>query len=174
MNRDKRQAAGVPVLAALVGLLAMVVLAGPAYAGTAHKKAPSQPSGGCVAKDGSVCSGTGEAKDNSVSSGNAVAKGGSVASGCSEATDNSTASGGVCQKVQEQKRPHKPGEKPGPGEQPSGEVPTAGPAAAQPVSSLAFTGSSVGPELAMAAGLLLGGLLLVRLASERRRTVPTP
>ncbi len=171
MNSDKRQLAGVPVLAALTGLLVMVVFAGPASAGhtkdhkgKAESSSPSRTSGGCVAVNGSVCSGESFARDDS------------TASGASTAIDDSVASGGLPDRDKDGKKPDgkKPeGKKPTGGGTGGGDVPTAGPAEARRVGSLAFTGPSVGPELAMATGLLLAGALLLGLGSERRRSVPS-
>ncbi len=190
MNSDKRQAAGRPVLAALLGLLvALVVFAGPASAdahwdgdkgtkatkakGADKKAAPSRGSGGCVATDGSVCSGESVADDHS------------TASGASTADDGSVASGGLPDRDKDGKKPD--GKKPD-GKKPhdkkpdgkkwprgGGQLPTAGPAQAQQVGEgeLAFTGPSVGPELALAGVLLLAGTALMVAGAERRRAVPS-
>ena len=165
----KTRARGAAVLFALGSLLAgLMLFAAPASAedsGTAVADETSTASGGCVAVNGSVCSGSGFAADGSTSSGDAVAVDGSVASGCSAAFNNSTASGGACApehdddgKVPDRRRPPR-------------HVPEAGPAAPTGAVELAFTGSSTGPLVAAGALALALGLVLVALASERRRAV---
>ena len=172
----KTRARGAAVLFALGSLLAgLMVFAGPAHAedsGTAVADDTSTASGGCVAVNGSVCSGSGHAANDSTSSGDAVAVDGSVASGCSAAFDDSTASGGACapKHVAEEApvpgRPHhRPRHHGGGG---VAEAPTATPTGAV---ELAFTGSSTGPLAAAGAVALALGLVLVALASERRRPV---
>ena len=160
----KTRARGAAVLFALGSLLvALMAFAAPANAedsGTAVADETSTASGGCVAVNGSVCSGTGFAANDSTSSGDAVAVDGSVASGCSEAFNTSTASGGAC-------APEK--HKPAPDHRGPRHVPEAGPATPTGAVELAFTGSSTGPLAAAGALALALGLVLVALASERRR-----
>ena len=174
MNSDKTRRAGVPVLAALVGLLVTVVFAGPASAthNKDHKGKASRDSGGCVAVDGSVCSGDSTAIDDS------------TASGASTARDDSVSSGGLpdVDKDKDGKKPDKkpdgkkPDHKKPDGKKPhGGGLPTAGPAQAQAVGEgeLAFTGPQVGPELALAGLLLVAGAALMVAGAERRRAVST-
>ena len=164
----KTRARGAAVLFALGTLLAgMMVLAGPANAedsGGAVADETSTASGGCVAVNGSVCSGSGFAADGSTSSGDAVAVGGSVASGCSTAIDNSTASGGACAPEKHHAPP--PHRKVPRHHGDVAEAPAATPTGAV---ELAFTGSSTGPLAAAGTLALALGLVLVALASERRR-----
>ncbi len=176
MERKTRARGAAAVLFALGSLLAgLMVFAAPASAedsGTAVADETSTASGGCVAVDGSVCSGSGFAAHGSTSSGDAVAIDGSVASGCSEAFHDSTASGGACAPQKHEapdkdhhRRPHRHHGGHG-GHVP--EAPTATPTGAV---ELAFTGSSTGPLAAAGAFALALGLVLVALASERRRPV---
>jgi hypothetical protein len=172
----KTRARGAAVLFALGTLLAgLMVFAAPANAedsGTAVADETSTASGGCVAVNGSVCSGSGFAADNSTSSGDAVAVDGSVASGCSQAFHNSTASGGACapeKPVAEEKPDHRrPHHRPRHHGGQVSEAPTATPTGAV---ELAFTGSSTGPLAAAGAVALALGLVLMALASERRRPI---
>lgn len=167
----KTRARGAAVLFALGSLLAgLMVFAAPASAeesGGAIADETSTASGGCVAVNGSVCSGNGFAANDSTSSGDAVAVDGSVASGCSSAFDNSTASGGACAPAEHdvvpdhRRPPRHHGDK----------VSEAGPATATGAVELAFTGSSTGPLAAAGAVALALGLVLVALASERRRAL---
>ena len=174
----KTRARGAAVLFALGSLLAgLMLFAGPAHAedsGTAVADETSTASGGCVAVNGSVCSGSGFAADHSTSSGDAVAVDGSVASGCSAAFQDSTASGGACAPEKHEapdddkhRRPHHRQRHHG-GDGHVSEAPTATPTGAV---ELAFTGSSTGPLAAAGAVALALGLVLVALASERRRPV---
>jgi hypothetical protein len=171
----KTRARGAAVLFALGSLLAgLMVFAAPASAedsGTAVADETSTASGGCVAVNGSVCSGSGFAANDSTSSGDAVAVDGSVASGCSAAFDNSTASGGACAPAEHEDEDD--GDKPHhrrPPRHHGDKVHEAGPATATGAVELAFTGSSTGPLAAAGALALALGLVLVALASERRRT----
>jgi hypothetical protein len=121
-----------------------------------------------------------------VCSGESFADDGSTASGASTADDGSVASGGLPDRDKDKdkdgKKPDgkKPDKKPD-GKKPEGKkptprgggLPTAGPAQAQQVGEgeLAFTGPSVGPELALAGALLLAGTALMAAGAERRRAV---
>lgn len=161
MRMNNRGPRGIGLLAALAtGLL--VMLAAPASA-TGHT------SGTAIADNNSVASGTADARNNSTASGDAIARDGSVSSGCAEAHNHSTASGGLCP-APEAKQVH---------EVTKAAKPTAKAlrqaAAARPtrVDRLAFTGPKVAPLVATAAGLFLGGALLMMLGSERRRTSTT-
>ena len=182
----KTRARGAAVLFALGSLLAgLMLMAGPAGAtghghddssrasGDALAAHDSTASGGCVAVNGSVCSGSGLAANGSTSSGDAVAVDGSVASGCSEAFHDSTASGGACppKKAPAHHKPrhHVDGHVDRHGGHVS-EAPAAKPTGAH---HLAFTGSSTGPLAAGGAFALALGLVLVALASERRRPAPS-
>jgi hypothetical protein len=188
----KTRARGASTVVALGSLAAALILfvAGPAGAsipdGPADGGPPhhpdsvwphgdSTPSGGCVAAHGSVCSGDGVAIGHSTSSGSAVAVGGSTASGCSKAVHESTASGGSC--APETPPPSPPPPPPSHHGQPaggqqavvSGGAEQAAVATPTEVTSLAFTGSSTGPLMAIGAAALVLGLLLVALGSERTR-----
>jgi hypothetical protein len=161
------------MLAASVGALAVLMApVGPAVAQT------GLTSGGAVATDGSVASGTAEAHDGSVASGDAVAVDystasgeavavdGSVASGCSTAVDNSTTSGGACPVpsiVQAFSVPV--ADSPA---TPAASAPAA--SAAPAVGTLARTGSSTGPLVAVGVAAVLAGLALVGRPSRRRLT----
>ena len=186
----KTRARGASAVVALGSLAAALILFvagpagasipdGPADGGPVHHMdglAPhgdSTPSGGCFAAHGSVCSGDGVAIGHSTSSGSGVAVGGSTSSGCAVAVHESTASGGSCAP---ETPPAPPGPRPGHHGQPGGQqgtvsVSTEEATVATPtaVTSLAFTGSSTGPLMAIGAAALVLGLLLVGLGSERTR-----
>jgi hypothetical protein len=179
----KTRARGAAVLFALGSLLAgLMLFASPASAeesGGAVADETSTASGGCVAVNGSVCSGSGFAANDSTSSGDAVAIDGSVASGCSGAFGGSTASGGACapearddgepdhRRPPHQPRPRHRGDRVSEG----GGVAEAAPATPTGAVELAFTGSSTGPLAAAGAVALALGLVLMALASERRRPI---
>ena len=170
MDTYTKRSTGLPVLTVVVSVVAalLVFFAGPASAAKSDGRSGGR-SGGANADDTSVASGTAQADDHSVASGAARADNGSVSSGCAEATDDSTASGGVCEKAKKQpeqkKKPPVVTPKGGGG---GGNLPTAGPAEARQVNRLAFTGSPVGPELALAVAMLLLGAALMAAGAERR------
>ena len=151
MRLRTSMAVAIAGLAAVLGLLAGPASAqtvGPNTSGGARATTDSVGSGTCVAVNDSVCSGSGSAVNDSTSSGSSNARDGSTSSGCATAVNDSTASGSPC-----------PPAGPNPTTPTTVRPGTPSPSAPR---SLALTGSSNAELVALAAGALaLGGLLLL-------------